>query len=307
MELPGARVVVGRDQHADLRLEDTEVSRRHASFTEARDGRVSVEDLGSRNGTFVDGRRIVGSVTLSGGERVKVGQTVLAVASDPASAGSDPVPARPTSAVERERPTQVAPRRRQPMPFRPLRGGEGREARGRAINSQLPAAVLAVSSVLLLLAMLLPWFTAGQVTTPSGTVEFTDDVKALLAQTGGPTDFGASAWQAFAGFDALIAIVAVFGIVTAVALVAGAGRVIVVIAAALFSVMALATVVLILVKMFSRPDLIGFLARQTVDGSADLGATAPSSVAIGVVVALLASLGCLAGAGLALTSARPRP
>jgi pSer/pThr/pTyr-binding forkhead associated (FHA) protein len=50
-------MVIGRGLHADIRLEDEGVSRRHVQVTASRDGNPVLEDLGSSNGTFVNGRR----------------------------------------------------------------------------------------------------------------------------------------------------------------------------------------------------------------------------------------------------------
>lgn len=69
---PG-RTTVGRDAGCGIRLESRLVSRVHAAF-EVMDGRVVVEDLGSRNGTFVEGRRISGPTELRPGERVRLGR-----------------------------------------------------------------------------------------------------------------------------------------------------------------------------------------------------------------------------------------
>jgi pSer/pThr/pTyr-binding forkhead associated (FHA) protein len=70
-ELPVAgQVVVGRDPGAaDVILDqDTEISRRHATFSQSGAG-LTVQDLGSTNGTFVNGRRLTGAIALeTGGE-----------------------------------------------------------------------------------------------------------------------------------------------------------------------------------------------------------------------------------------------
>jgi class 3 adenylate cyclase len=69
----GARaLVVGRLPSCDLPLTGAEVSRRHCSF-ELVQGLVVLTDLGSTNGTFVDGRRILGPVTLRDGAEVRIG------------------------------------------------------------------------------------------------------------------------------------------------------------------------------------------------------------------------------------------
>ncbi len=49
--------LIGRERECDVRLVDPRVSRRHAEIT-ARDGRWAVRDLGSANGTWLDGQRI---------------------------------------------------------------------------------------------------------------------------------------------------------------------------------------------------------------------------------------------------------
>ena len=56
----GGRCLIGRALACDVRP-GGQVSRRHALLTEAPDGRLLVEDLGSKNGTFLNGRRLTGS------------------------------------------------------------------------------------------------------------------------------------------------------------------------------------------------------------------------------------------------------
>ena len=75
---PGA--VVGRGTEADLRINDPGISRRHAQFrvTSGRVPTVSVADLGSTNGTVVNGQR-VGEAELSDGSTVRLGNTDLVV------------------------------------------------------------------------------------------------------------------------------------------------------------------------------------------------------------------------------------
>jgi pSer/pThr/pTyr-binding forkhead associated (FHA) protein len=59
----------------DVILSDPDVSRRHAAIHEAGDG-VSIEDLGSTNGTYVNGERIDAPRPLRDGDEVKIGSTV---------------------------------------------------------------------------------------------------------------------------------------------------------------------------------------------------------------------------------------
>jgi ABC transport system ATP-binding/permease protein len=70
-------IVIGRED-ADLDIEDDELSRRHAVVRRFAN-RLQVEDLGSTNGTFVDGNRIVEPTLLGGGAEIKIGATVLVV------------------------------------------------------------------------------------------------------------------------------------------------------------------------------------------------------------------------------------
>jgi pSer/pThr/pTyr-binding forkhead associated (FHA) protein len=69
------RVTIGRSG-ADLTLNDTEASRLHAAV-EVRDTSYSVSDLGSTNGTLIDGERIAGSVELTDKAEFQVGASTL--------------------------------------------------------------------------------------------------------------------------------------------------------------------------------------------------------------------------------------
>jgi pSer/pThr/pTyr-binding forkhead associated (FHA) protein len=74
LELEG-ELVIGREGVA-VTIDDPELSRRHAAVRPI-EGGFEVEDLGSLNGTFVNGRRIEGPTKLSSGDKVKLGQNVL--------------------------------------------------------------------------------------------------------------------------------------------------------------------------------------------------------------------------------------
>jgi EmrB/QacA subfamily drug resistance transporter len=68
---------IGRDPGLGLALgEDSLVSKRHARLEVRADGLV-LEDLGSRNGTFVNGQRIQGAVFVQPGDRIVIGGTTL--------------------------------------------------------------------------------------------------------------------------------------------------------------------------------------------------------------------------------------
>ena len=76
------RHVIGRHR---LSLADRQVSRKHARL-EKYDGQWFIEDLGSTNGTLVNGHQLTEPVTLAPGDRVRVGQTefMFATAEAPA-------------------------------------------------------------------------------------------------------------------------------------------------------------------------------------------------------------------------------
>jgi DNA-binding winged helix-turn-helix (wHTH) protein len=70
--LPEGEHVLGREEDCLVRSRSVRVSRRHAKIT-VRGGRAVLEDLGSRNGTSVGGRRIEGPVELAAGDAIGVG------------------------------------------------------------------------------------------------------------------------------------------------------------------------------------------------------------------------------------------
>jgi hypothetical protein len=72
--------VLGRGTEADIRLPDTGVSRKHADVQLAGTV-VTVEDLGSTNGTLVNGRR-VGRQDLADGDVIRIGHSVLVYRQD---------------------------------------------------------------------------------------------------------------------------------------------------------------------------------------------------------------------------------
>jgi pSer/pThr/pTyr-binding forkhead associated (FHA) protein len=84
LELP-APLVLGREEGADVVVDDPEMSRRHAALRPAGDA-VEVEDLGSLNGTWVNGARIQARRLLTPGDVVQLGASQLELAPAPASA-----------------------------------------------------------------------------------------------------------------------------------------------------------------------------------------------------------------------------
>ncbi|WP_405467351.1 FHA domain-containing protein [Streptomyces jietaisiensis] len=79
--LHGGQIRVGRSAEADVPLDDPDVSRLHCAVTVAPDGRVTVADLGSTNGTTLDGVRVTGRpVRLAPGAFLRLGESTLRLA-----------------------------------------------------------------------------------------------------------------------------------------------------------------------------------------------------------------------------------
>jgi hypothetical protein len=66
---------LGRDISNDIVINDAEVSRTHLRLTRGIDG-YTIADLGSTNGTFINGQRLVGSRPLNNGDQIGLGETV---------------------------------------------------------------------------------------------------------------------------------------------------------------------------------------------------------------------------------------
>ena len=84
----GAPIRIGRAPECELVLRDSRVSRRHARLF-ARNGVLILTDLGSTNGTLVNGNRIT-EVALGAGDRIKIGESSLVVEAAPTGAGARP-------------------------------------------------------------------------------------------------------------------------------------------------------------------------------------------------------------------------
>jgi pSer/pThr/pTyr-binding forkhead associated (FHA) protein len=73
----GGEITIGRDPASTVMIDsDTFVSQHHAKVYDV-DGQAMVEDLGSTNGSFHNGNRLVGARLLHPGDRIQVGYTVL--------------------------------------------------------------------------------------------------------------------------------------------------------------------------------------------------------------------------------------
>ncbi|MGZ4217506.1 MAG: FHA domain-containing protein [Solirubrobacteraceae bacterium] len=93
-------LLIGRHAEGAGRLaDDEEISRSHARLSLDRTGFCAIEDLGSTNGTYVNGLRITGPETLSEGDTIEVGATTLVVRELPIPHSEHTlraIPSRPT-------------------------------------------------------------------------------------------------------------------------------------------------------------------------------------------------------------------
>jgi predicted component of type VI protein secretion system len=95
--LKHGKILIGRAEECDIRPLGEEVSRRHCAVVEEA-GAVTVEDLKSRNGTYVNGTKISAKVTVADGDIVRVGPLELKV-SCAAPAATAPAATAPAAAA----------------------------------------------------------------------------------------------------------------------------------------------------------------------------------------------------------------
>lgn len=141
-------LVIGREATGDGRLDgEPALSRRHARIVRGASGGLTIEDLGSLNGTLVNGARIAAATPLRAGDRIGLGGTELVVA-DPADP-ADPAPRAPAARAQETvltAPPRVAARR-EPAAVRVDSGGwltELAERRELQVGAVAALAVLAI-------------------------------------------------------------------------------------------------------------------------------------------------------------------
>ncbi len=75
-DLDEGRTSIGRSAKSDIQIDHDSVSRNHVRLT-VDEGRTSIEDVGSTNGTFLNDESLSGKVTLRNNDLIKVGRTVF--------------------------------------------------------------------------------------------------------------------------------------------------------------------------------------------------------------------------------------
>lgn len=78
LEVPEGQFVIGRSSKCQLSIDDPLISRQHAVLT-VQNGVAHVEDLGSRNGVLVNGKRITGVAAIAEGDTITVGSQAMTV------------------------------------------------------------------------------------------------------------------------------------------------------------------------------------------------------------------------------------
>jgi pSer/pThr/pTyr-binding forkhead associated (FHA) protein len=110
-------LLIGRHADGLGRLgNDEEISRYHARLSLDADELFAVEDLGSTNGTFVNGLRISVPQTLKQGDTIELGGSTLVVRELPAPAAADPSGDSPTEAEGQATAEYAAPAAAKPEP-----------------------------------------------------------------------------------------------------------------------------------------------------------------------------------------------
>jgi diguanylate cyclase (GGDEF)-like protein len=76
-DLDKPKFIIGRSSRCDVQVDQDAVSRQHAKLTLSDTGRVTVEDLGSTNGTYVNDDQTDGELRLRNGDLIKIGRTIF--------------------------------------------------------------------------------------------------------------------------------------------------------------------------------------------------------------------------------------
>lgn len=122
-------ITLGRDITNDIVINDPEVSRHHLRLTRGAGG-FTIEDLGSTNGTFINGQRLSGARPLNNGDMVGLGETVTLGYERVRAAGSPGTPGQaqataPHPISQPQQPQQQSPYQppaagqQQPAPYSP--------------------------------------------------------------------------------------------------------------------------------------------------------------------------------------------
>ncbi len=107
-------IIIGRSSDLDMVLVEDMVSRRHAKISST-DAEVFIQDMGSTNGTFVNGEKIAGRALLQEGDRILVGTSIIKVVAVEGALAQ-------TSEAEARKKLEAGAQQRQATQGRPMSG-----------------------------------------------------------------------------------------------------------------------------------------------------------------------------------------
>jgi ABC transport system ATP-binding/permease protein len=87
-ELDGDSYTIGREAGTEIVIEDPQVSRRHATLTRQGTSYL-IEDIGSTNGTYVNGKRVTAPVLLVNGDMIGLADTIVLAVQAPLTVSDD--------------------------------------------------------------------------------------------------------------------------------------------------------------------------------------------------------------------------
>jgi hypothetical protein len=102
---PNSEIIVGRSSDLDMVLVEDMVSRKHAKISVDTE-QVTIQDLGSTNGTFVNGERVK-RATLNDGDRVLIGTSIIKLVTSDAPLAAAPAAKKIQQVAEARRTNQV--------------------------------------------------------------------------------------------------------------------------------------------------------------------------------------------------------
>jgi predicted component of type VI protein secretion system len=108
-------LTLGRDPSSEIVINDPQVSRQHARI-KCQGNLTVIEDVGSTNGTFVNGMRLTGPHTLADGDTISLGDAVSLTYHAGGIATTEPLGGRPTAI---QAPSTYVPQPEPPPPYSP--------------------------------------------------------------------------------------------------------------------------------------------------------------------------------------------
>jgi hypothetical protein len=112
---------IGRDPSNPIEISDPQISRQHARITR-QGGMMILEDLGSTNGTFVNGMRLTSPHALSSGDVIGLGDAVTLTFYGVGTSATETIVGRPTVSGPQPPPPEYEPAGPQPAPTPPPPG-----------------------------------------------------------------------------------------------------------------------------------------------------------------------------------------